>query len=252
MIYAIKIVYTLLFPPGIIILLLLSIALWLQQRREFLGSLLVGIAALLLCACSMPYFANAFLGSIEQRYTPPEQVSGDVLVMLAGGAIPDTPDPLTRGEGYLSPYTAARVMTVAELYRQTKLPIVLSGGQVYSDSGNESQIAKRHLLALGVPESAIMLDDTSRNTEENAAHTQSILNQQGWKRPVLITSAFHMARAVKHFQKLKVDVLPYPTDYQMAKQQKLYVSKFIPSAVGLSATTVALKEYLGLFGASSS
>ncbi|MFD0692489.1 YdcF family protein [Paenibacillus sp. GCM10027628] len=248
MMYAIKIVYTLLFPPGIIILLLFSIALWLQQRREFLGSLLVGLAALLLCVGSMPYIANAFLQSIEQRYTPPEQVNGDVLVMLTGGAIADNPDPLTHGEGYLNPGTAARVLTVAELYRQTKLPIVLSGGQVYSDTGNESQIARRHLLALGVPESAILMDDTSRNTEENAVHTQSILKQQGWKRPVLITSAYHMARAVKHFQKLKVDVLPYPTDYQTSIKQDRYVSKFIPSAAGLSATTTALKEYLGIFG----
>lgn len=146
--------------------------------------------------------------------------------MLTGGAIADNPDPLTHGEGYPNPGTAACVLTVAELYRQTKL-------------GNESQIAKRHLLALGVPDTAILMDDTSRNTEENAVHS--------WKRPVLITLAYHIARAVKYFQKLKANVLPYPTDYQTSIRQDRYVSKFIPSAVWLSATTTALKEVLGIF-----
>ncbi|NEW07788.1 YdcF family protein [Paenibacillus sp. SYP-B3998] len=249
MIYALKIAYTLLFPPGIIIVLLLSIALRLQQKREFIGSLLVGVAALVLCATSLPYIGNEFLQSIEQRYSPPKQFSGDVLIMLTGGATQDTPNPLTGGEGYLSPSTSARVLTTVELYRNTKLPIILSGGQVFSDTGNESQIAKRHLLALGVPDSAITLDDTSRNTKENAANAVTILNQKSWERPILVTSAFHMARAVKQFQKHKVNVIPYPTDFQTNRKQTIYFSKFIPSSSGLSTTTMALKEYLGLLGA---
>ncbi|MBP1963693.1 YdcF family protein [Paenibacillus aceris] len=249
MIYLIKIVYTLLLPPGIVILLLLSIALWLQQKKEYVGTLLIGLATLLLCVCAMPYFGNALLNSIERRYAPPEQVTGDVLVMLTGGATLGMPDPLTKGEGYLTGNTAARVLTVAELYRNTKLPILLSGGQVFEDSGNESQIAKRHLIALGVPEASIYLDDTSRNTEENALHTQAMLTEKGWQHPVLITSAFHMARSVKQFQKLKVDIVPYPTDYLSQQKQVLSISKFVPSASGLSNTSIALKEYLGLLAA---
>ncbi|SDN22137.1 Uncharacterized SAM-binding protein YcdF, DUF218 family [Paenibacillus sp. yr247] len=249
MIYLIKIAYTLLLPPGIIILLLVSIAFWLQQKKEYIGTLLVGLAALLLCVCAMPYFSNSLLNSIERRYAPPVQVSGDVLVMLTGGATLDTLDPLTKGEGYLTGNTAARVLTVAELFRSTKLPILLSGGQVFSDSGNESQIAKRHLLTLGVPESAIYIDDTSRNTEENALKTQAILTEKGWKRPILVTSAFHMARSVKQFQKLKIEVVPFPTDYISQQKQHLSVGKFIPSSNGLSNTTIALKEFLGLLAA---
>ncbi|MBA2944073.1 YdcF family protein [Paenibacillus sp. CGMCC 1.16610] len=249
MLYLIKIAYTLLFPPGIVILLLFCIALWLQQKKEYIGTLLIGLAVLLLYVCSMPYFSNELLNSIERRYTPPAQVSGDVIVMLTGGATLDTPDPLTKGEGYLTGNTAARVLTIAELYRSTKLPILLSGGQVFTDSGNESQISKRHLIALGVPEASIFLDDTSRNTEENALHTQAMLTANGWQHPILVTSAFHMARSVKQFQKLKVDVTPYPTDYISQGQQALGISKFIPSASGLSNTSIALKEYLGLLAA---
>ncbi|MNI41514.1 hypothetical protein D3C73_957690 [compost metagenome] len=174
----------------------------------------------------------------------------DVLVMLTGGAGQDSPDPASGGQGHLFSNTAARVLTLAELYRQTQLPILLSGGQVFSDTGNESQIARRNLLALGVPASAITLDDTSRNTEENALHSQVILQEKGWKQPVLITSAFHMARSVKLFQKLNIHVIPYPTDYMTNQKQTLYFSKFIPSYGGLYSTGMALKEYLGLLSLS--
>ncbi|MDD9265942.1 YdcF family protein [Paenibacillus sp. GCM10023248] len=249
MLYLIKIAYTLLLPPGIIIVLLLCTALWLQQKKEYLGTLLVGLSAILLCVSAMPYFGNALLHSIERRYVMPDQVSGDVLVVLTGGATLGTPDPLTKGAGYLTGNTAARVLTAAELHRTTKLPVLLSGGQVFPDSGNESQIAKRHLLALGVPESSIVMDDTSRNTEENAQHTAAILAERGWKRPVLITSAFHMARSVKQFQSLKVDVLPYPTDYMSEPNQLARTGNFIPSASGLAQTATALKEYMGLLAA---
>lgn len=229
-----------------------SIALWLQQKKEYLSTFLVGLAAVLLCVCAMPYFSNTLLDAIERRYTPPAQVTGDVLVMLTGGATLDTSDPLTKGEGYLSGNTSARVLTVAELFRNTKLPIVLSGGQVFSDSGNESQIAKRHLLALGIPESTIYLDDMSRNTEENAQHIQTLLTEKGWKHPILITSAFHMARSVKQFQKLNMDVVPFPTDYISQQKQHLSVSKFIPSSSGLANTSIALKEFIGLLAARNS
>ncbi|TXK72238.1 YdcF family protein [Paenibacillus sp. N3.4] len=249
MIYFIKIAYTLLFPPGIIFLLLLCIAFLLKQKKEHLGSFLILLTTAILYVCSIPYFSNFLLSSIEQRYQTPVQVSGDVLVMLTGGAISEPADPLTGGNGYLTSTTASRVLTLAELYRVTKLPIILSGGQVFNDSGNESQIALRHLLALGVPESAIQLDDTSLNTEENAQHTEAILKKKGWKQPILITSAFHMARSVKQFQKLNVRVIPYPTDFITQQKQDLTLNKFIPSAGSLSNTTIALKEYLGLLAA---
>lgn len=249
MLYLIKIAYTMVFPPGIIILLLFCTALWLQQKKEYLGTLLVGLTAILLCVSAMPYFSNSLLHSIERRYAPPDQVSGDVLVVLMGGATLNTPDPLTKGTGYLTGNSAARVLTVAELYQSTKLPILLSGGQVFPDSGNESQIAKRHLIALGVPEAAITMDDTSRNTEENAQHTAAILADRGWQHPILITSAFHMPRSVKQFQTLKVDILPFPTDYMAEQDQLVRIGNFVPSASGLAQTAIALKEYLGLLAA---
>ena len=55
------------------------------------------------------------------------------------------------------------------------------------------------LLSLGVPENKIFMDDKSRNTAENAAFSKQICEHQGWTKPILVTSAFHMPRSVRFF-----------------------------------------------------
>ena len=82
-----------------------------------------------------------------------------------------------------------------------KLPIILSGGQVFPDSGNEARIAKRMLISLGVNPNDIYIEDKSLNTEQNAKFTAILLKKHHFKKPILITSAFHMVRAVQHFRK---------------------------------------------------
>jgi uncharacterized SAM-binding protein YcdF (DUF218 family) len=246
MLYMIKVLYTLIFPPSIFIIGLLIIAVGLFRRKAKIYSLSIGVISLLLAISSMPAFSSVFIHQLEYRYSPPALIQADVLVMLTGGAVQDSPDMASGGNGHLQPHTAARLLTLAELYRQTELPILLSGGQVFHDTGNESRIAKRNLIALGIPESAITMDDTSRNTEENASNTKYLLELHHWEQPLLITSAFHMARSVKQFHKLGIAVTPFPTDYSTNAKQTWYGSKFIPSSSGLHQTGMALKEYLGL------
>ena len=54
------------------------------------------------------------------------------------------------GQGHLSGASANRLLTTVRLYEQSKLPIIISGGQVFPDSGNEAQISKRILISLRV------------------------------------------------------------------------------------------------------
>ena len=75
----------------------------------------------------------------------------------------------------------------AELYRKTGLSIIVTGGQVYADSGNEAHIAKRELMLLGVPEEKILIEDQSLNTRQNALYTGEIIRDHGWNRPILVT-----------------------------------------------------------------
>ena len=68
--------------------------------------------------------------SLEGRFIPPSEVSGDVVIMLGGGATLDTPD--VTGKGQLSSHASNRLLTVALLQKKLNVPIILAGGQVYA------------------------------------------------------------------------------------------------------------------------
>jgi uncharacterized SAM-binding protein YcdF (DUF218 family) len=176
------------------------------------------------------------------KYQPPQIVNGDVIVMLGAGATNDTND--VDGRGELSGFGANRLITTARLYKQTKLPIIVSGGAVFKDSGNEAEIAKRQLIALGVPEYKIFLENKSLNTEQNAKFTKKIMSLKKLKHPILVTSAFHMERAVLNFTRIGIKVVPYPTDFQTNRNMSIYPNKFVPA--DFLNTRLALKEYLGI------
>ncbi|WP_150267865.1 YdcF family protein [Paenibacillus tepidiphilus] len=246
MIYVIKFIYSFVLPPGLFVVLLLGIGVWLWRgsRRPAIALLTV---ALLLYLSSISLVAAPLVGSLERRYEQPSALDGDVIVVLGGGASSGTPD--LDGQGNLYGSAANRLLTAARLYRESGLPILFSGGQVFSDSGNEADIARRQLIGLGVPESAILAENRSLNTELNAQYTAELMEAEGFSRPVLVTSAFHMPRAMKHFTAAGLSPQAYPTDYLDSRGTAIYPGKFTPSGDALSTTATALKEYLGLLAA---
>ncbi len=247
MLYFIKFVYSFLLPPGIFILLFLAISVFTFRKSKILSILLFGMS-LMLYLVSIPFVSNVLMRSLEGYYHPPqiEELTGDVIVMLGGGATPDTPD--VDGLGQLSGSAANRLLTTARLQRNTSLPVIISGGKVYSDSGLEAEIAKRQLMSLGVPAAKIFVEHQSLNTNENAKFTGVILKEHDFHSPILVTSAFHMNRSVKHFANRGIIVQPYPTDYWASCKGAVYANQFVPTAQALLEVNIVIREYLGLLG----
>ncbi|RUS43809.1 YdcF family protein [Cohnella sp. AR92] len=243
MVYLIKFVYSFLLPPGIFLILFLLLAIWLW-RRERKAALALAFLTLLFYLCSTTLVGNALLGMLERTYDQPAQPTGDVIVVLGGGATRTTPD--LGGEGNLSGGAANRLLAAARLHRATGLPILLSGGQVYSDSGNEADIARRQLLALGIEDGKILVENRSLNTEQNAEYVAALLKEHDLSQPILITSAFHLPRSVQEFKHAGYDVQPYPVDYRVDADSRFALSKLTPSADAVATTGTALKEILGL------
>lgn len=247
MLYLIKFIYAaFLLPPGIFIFafILLAIKFYRKQRRVALY--LIG-AAVLLYISSISLTSDLLIRPLENKYQPPAQVEGDVLVLLGSGATLDTPN--LNANGHLSPIAANRLLTCVQLYHQYKLPIIVSGGQVYQTTGNEALIARQILLDLGVPDQKIFVEKSSLNTTENARYVKELLHEHGFHRPVLITSAFHLPRAVRQFKKAGVDILPYPADYHTNITFRFSHRQLVPTSQALDDLSLALKEYLGLLAA---
>lgn len=245
MIYILKIIASLLLPPGIFIVGLLVATFYLWRKNKSIAKVLLVITTLLYLS-SMPYLSNALLSSWEWRYTPPQNLEGDVIIMLSGGATLDTPN--VDGVGHLTGGAANRLLTVARLAQENELPIIISGGKVFSDSGSEAQIGKRILMGLGIEEQRIIIEENSLNTDQNAILTKKIMQARNYSKPILVTSAFHMERSVLNFSKQGIIVVPYPTDYKVSRKNDFYFNKLTPKAYALENTNIFLWEWLGILG----
>lgn len=246
MIYILKFGAAWILPPGIFILAMLGIAVYLwKKRHQHRAAGALTALALALYLLSIGAVADRLMGDLERTYDVPAEAQGDVIVMLGGGAIAEVQD--VDGVGMLAQSPSSRLLTVLRLYYIHRLPILLSGGQVFSDTGSEAEIARRVLRSLGVPDEMIYVEGNSLTTGQNARYSAEILRREGFVHPILVTSAFHLPRAVLNFEKEGVTVTPYPTDFWVSGDPQIYLIKFAPNAGALLTNTVYLQEKLRIF-----
>ena len=246
MVYFLKFGASWVLPPGCFIIALFVLAWYLWKRRgeKRAAAVLAGLTFAFYLLCT-GFVAEKTMGWLESAYTPPAEPSGDVIIMLGGGAMPDSPD--VDGTGALCSSPANRLLTVVRLQRELHVPILLSGGQVYEDTGAESKIARRILLSLGVPDDQIFAETRSINTTQNAKFSAESVRAQGFSHPILVTSAFHMKRSVLNFEKQGVAVTPYPADYWVTHHPVFHYTKLRPQADALLTNVTVLQETLRTF-----
>jgi uncharacterized SAM-binding protein YcdF (DUF218 family) len=217
-----------------------------QYRHKKKMPVLTILISLLIYISSIQVTSNLLLHPLEYKFLPPSKIDGDVIVMLGGGATLDTPD--FSGKANLSGHAANRLLTAARIYNKTKLPIIVSGGKVFENTGTEAEIAKRQLLDLGVAEKDIIVENRSLNTTENAINTKKLMSENNLSKPILITSAFHMERSMMNFNNAGIkDIVAYPCDYSTNTRLDLSINTFVPNYDSLNAVGISLKEYLGIF-----
>lgn len=149
------------------------------------------------------------------------------------------------------PRGADRVLHTLLLWRRGQIGhILITGGEgTLLPSGRTQTEADelRVLLKLsGVPDSVIVVETRARNTRENALFSAKILQQHpGWGRPLLVTSAFHIRRAVGCFQQAGVAVDAFPVDFYTTDQSWTPDATLLPAASALYNWTRLIHELLG-------
>jgi uncharacterized SAM-binding protein YcdF (DUF218 family) len=123
---------------------------------------------------------------------------------------------------------------------------VLSGGVglLIADGEPEATTAERFFVDQGVEPDRLVLEAESRNTDENAALTLTMLGEPDGN-IVLVTSAFHMPRSVGIFRKAGLEVIAWPADYRSAGDERVGLDIVNP-VLNLTTTGVALREWIGL------
>lgn len=251
--YLSKLIPLFLYPLGLACLLLF-IALILAWKFPRQLPIPVGLALIILLLCSNGWVSNEILRSLEWQYIPPQEVpEADAIVILGGSTRPQS-NPRSTVE---IAEQGDRVIYGGYLYQQKKAPIVIpAGGRIAWKGGGDKSEAEDMaalLKLLGVPEEDMILEQESLNTYENAINVKKILEQRDIKKILLVTSALHMPRALKIFQKQNIDAIPAPTDYLVSEQQLKEPSSsteaiflnLLPDVDHLEYTTKAIKEYIG-------
>lgn len=246
MLYLGKIISQLAYPLGTALILALLGLLLLGLRCRRLGVAGVVLAVAWLWFWSLPVVADGLRLSLEGRFAPQraeELPAADFIVLLGGGVggVPAT------GIWHYPDLNAAadRVWHAARLYHAGKAPlIIVSGGAMewHGERGSEAEAMRELLVAFGVPDSAIRLEDRSRSTRENALYTAPLVGEH----PVLlVTSAQHMPRSLATFRAVGINAVPAPADFAVIPEP-LHLLRLLPNAHALHQSTSALKEYLGL------
>ena len=147
---------------------------------------------------------------------------------------------------------ADRVLHAATLYKEGIIEyIILSGGVVAAPdtAASEAELMKQTLLLHGIPDSIIFTENRSINTYQNAVYTRVLLEQTPAIRSekyLLITSAFHMRRAVACFKKQNIAVEPFPADFRTSVYGMNFLLQIVPSAAAFAKWDLIIREWAGI------
>lgn len=215
------------------------------RRRTGLALAVLGFAGLLLAGLS-PLSPLALL-PLEQRFPAFAEDGRPVtgIIVLGGGVEAG----LTSARGQVVVNDAGeRPIYFADLARRyPNARLVFSGGSgsLQEGSVSEADMISRFGDTLGLPRSRLILENLSRNTRENAAFSAQLLLPKPGERWLLVTSAWHMPRAVGCFRKAGFAVTAYPVDYRTRGWVDLGRFNTFASD-GLLAFDIAAKEWVGL------
>lgn len=241
-----KFVEPFLLPPGLFVVFMVALGIWLLLRRKerLPGTVSLTIAALLYL-CSTSVVGELLIGPLERAYPPPaagEACWGDAIVVLGGGS--KVSSPAEGGAPALTEESTGRLVYGVRLAREIPAPLIFTGGRALGreDRPSEAEAAARVARSLGIPEERLFLEERSRTTWENALYVSDAFDTSA---PLLVTSAWHMPRAVYSFRKHGMDPVPAPTLYRSDPAPPL-PTEFLPSLGGFEKSVRAFHEYLGL------
>lgn len=235
-----KILAQLLLPPANLLILGLFGAL-LARRHRRAGCAVIGAAGLALYLLSIPVVANRLLGALEPDAAVDLAQPAQAIVILGGGLYASTPE--YAGET-IDAITLERVRYGARLHRQTKLPILVTGGKLM----RAQQTSEAALMALSLREDFAVpvrwAEEQAHTTEENAVLTARVLLPLGISRVYLVSHAWHMPRATRVFRAAGLTPIPAPTGFTTSFKGD--IRSFIPDAKSLRKSYYAMHEAIGI------
>ena len=211
-----KILWWVVAPGNAMVLLTLLALLLLLGRRRRAGLLLLGLVTLFGLALLFLPLGTWVLAPLEDRFPPPMRLQHVDGIIVLGGSI-NAELSAKRGRPVVT-RSVDRLIAGADLARRyPEAMMVFTGGSAaLIDTGpREADVAQEVFAELGLPPDRVLYERDSRNTYENAVYSQRLVNPRPGEVWLLVTSAYHMPRAVGIFRKIGWPVVAYPVDYSV-------------------------------------
>ncbi len=252
-VYIVSKIFTyLVLSPIIFIIFFLIASFYVQKFRIVFVTI-----ALCFYALSISYVSNTLLLPLEKPYNRVLEKSNMVnaVVVLSGGNIEGSANIPMKSDAY------KRAMWGLMIAKSKNLPLLFCGAglELYTeaDAFLDSMKEITNNLHVDIPISSSLtlnsfslhVEDRSLDTYQNAQFAKEEFDAIGINRPViyLVTSAFHMRRAILLYEYFGFQAIPAATSFRLDdKAQEVGILSFVPSFKALNNSYIALHEYAGL------
>lgn len=202
----------------------------------------------LLWISSMPFVSGRLVRATEgwaQRIAATDAPTADAVVVLSGGRF------VAPGRAAVSEWEDAdRFFGGVELVQAGKSNLLIfTGGWSPSipTAPLEGAILAKLAVALGVPPDRVLTTGPVTNTAEEARAVAALMTarRHAGRTILLVTSAFHMSRARRAFERAGFAVTPFPVDFRQADDGGFSFRDFLPNAAALGQSQMAMRELYG-------
>ena len=238
----------LIFQPSSLAVIAIAAGLILVRANRGHGLGLISIGFTWIVVAGLLPLSNALILPLEERFAshqpslPHDSITG---IIILGGFEDGW---VTRGRGGLAVNEAAERLTeglrVARALPNTKVVFTGGRGTLFGAEGVGASVRK-YLIDAGVAPERILIENSSGDTYENAVFTRDLIKPKPDDRWLLITSAYHMPRAVGVFRQVGFDVVPFPVDFRTRDVGDVW-RPFDRIGEGLEQADLAAKEWIGL------
>ncbi len=232
-------------PLGLVWVLLAGMTLWSQKLRRPAFTAGLGFLWILLALAGNPWVGRRMMAHLEQQIPTPDLERGpvlDAICVLGGGTELDA-----QGRPHFG-ISGDRLAEAARLWHSGRARCLVASGR-----GNDGLHGDRDLaqetrtlwMGLGVPAAAIRVVETPCFiTRDEIAAYRAMSEQQHWGRVGLLSSAWHLPRAMSLARKARLDAMALPCDFQ-GRPRRFRPQELVPQMEGLRLTQLAAWEMLG-------
>lgn len=214
----------------------------LRWRRTSAG--LIAAAALWSLLWAIPWFSDRLRATLERRHPVVAEATlpkTDAIVVLGGGRYDgwmrrDSVDP--------DELKHSRLAAGARAWFAGRAPLIILSGGSNGGTRSEAEIMAMAIAKTGIPESALLLEENSASTRDNAEMIAALARDHGMRQVLLVTSSVHMPRAALLFRNAGIDVVPVPVPE--GRLARTWRERWLPTPLALWRSGRALKEYAAL------